>query len=98
MLGSEQPYDPVPWFWSDQYELKLQIAGLSQGHDEFVVRGDPAESKFAVFYFKSGRIVAVDAINCAPEYMTGRKLIAQRAAIPVERLADTRMSLKDLAA
>jgi 3-phenylpropionate/trans-cinnamate dioxygenase ferredoxin reductase subunit len=97
MLGEKTPYAEVPWFWSDQYDLKLQIAGLSAGHDQQVMRGDPAKRSFAVLYFKEGTLIAVDAVNAAAEYMLGRKLIAARARIPADKLADTRVSMKELA-
>lgn len=97
MLGEKIAYTEVPWFWSDQYDLKLQIAGISAGHDALVTRGDPKKRAFAVFYLKEGRIIAVDAINAAHEYMFGRKLIAARARIPADKLADTAIPMKDLA-
>lgn len=97
MLGEKIPYTEVPWFWSDQYDLKLQIAGLSADHDQQVMRGDPAKRSFAVFYLKEGALVAVEAVNAVPEYMLGRKLIAARARIPADRLADARIPLKELA-
>lgn len=96
MCGTLKAYDQVPWFWSDQYDLKLQIAGLSTGYDEVVTRGDPAANKFALFYLKDGILIAVDAVNAAPEYMMGRRLIAERAKIPPERLRDTSISMKEM--
>jgi 3-phenylpropionate/trans-cinnamate dioxygenase ferredoxin reductase subunit len=97
ILGEKTPYAEVPWFWSDQYDLKLQIAGISAGHDEMITRGDPATRSFAVFYLREGRIIAVDAVNAAHEYMFGRKLIAARARILPARLADKRIAMKELA-
>ncbi len=97
MLGELTPYHEVPWFWSDQYDLKLQIAGISAGYDEMVTRGDPAKRSFAVFYLKSGQLIGVDAVNAVPEYMFGRKLIAARAHVPAPRLADTRVPMKEIA-
>jgi 3-phenylpropionate/trans-cinnamate dioxygenase ferredoxin reductase subunit len=76
ILGTPQAYDPVPWFWSDQYDLKLQIAGLSDGHDDSVVLGEPAASRFSVDYRCEGRLVAVDAVNDARAHMLARKRIA----------------------
>lgn len=96
MLGTQETYDQVPWFWSDQYDLKLQIAGLAQGYDEVVLRGDPGTRKFAAFYLQGGRLIAVDAINAAPEYMMGRKLIGEKAVVSPERLADTSISMKEV--
>ncbi len=67
----------MPWFWSDQYDLKLQIAGLARPSDNIVLRGDPAARKFAVFHLRDGKVAAVEAVNAAPEYLVGRKLIAE---------------------
>jgi len=78
----------VPWFWSDQYDLKLQIVGLSLGHDDVVLRGDPATRSFAAFYLADGRLLAVDAVNSPKEFAAGKKLVAARARIPREILAD----------
>lgn len=96
MCGTLKEYDQVPWFWSDQYDLKLQIAGLSQGYDEVVVRGDPSARKFAAFYLKDGVLIAVDAVNSAPEFMLSKKLIADKASVAPERLADTSISIKEI--
>lgn len=96
MCGTLKAYDQVPWFWSDQYDLKLQIAGLSTGYDTVVQRGDPDAGKFALFYLKDGVLIAVDAVNAAPEYMMGRRLIGQRAVIAPERLSDTSISMKEM--
>jgi 3-phenylpropionate/trans-cinnamate dioxygenase ferredoxin reductase subunit len=87
----------VPWFWSDQYELKLQIAGLSEGYDDVVLRGDPANGSFACCYLKDGVLIAVDAINSPHEFMQSKALIAERAKIDRDKLADAEMALKDLA-
>lgn len=76
ILGTPQSYDPVPWFWSDQYDLKLQIAGLSDGHDHSGVLGDPESSRFSVDYYCQGRLVAVDAVNDARAHMLARQRIA----------------------
>jgi 3-phenylpropionate/trans-cinnamate dioxygenase ferredoxin reductase component len=77
ILGKPQLYDPVPWFWSDQYELKLQMAGLSEGYDDALTVGDVAAAHFSVEYRKGGRLIAVDAVNDGRAYMGGRKRIAQ---------------------
>ncbi|HEY2184447.1 MAG TPA: FAD-dependent oxidoreductase [Xanthobacteraceae bacterium] len=76
--GNKEPYDPVPWFWSDQYDLKLQIAGIMDGHDAAEVKGDPAAARFSVEYRRDGRLIAVDAVNDARAYMTGRRRIAEQ--------------------
>ena len=80
LLGKPQAYDPVPWFWSDQYELKLQMAGLSEGYDDAKTIGDVAAAHFAVEYRKNGRLIAVDAVNDGRAYMSGRKRIAEETA------------------
>jgi len=77
ILGKPQPYDPVPWFWSDQYELKLQMAGLSEGYDDAQTVGDVAAAHFSVEYRRHGKLIAVDAVNDGRAYMSGRKRIAQ---------------------
>ena len=79
-LGKGAPYDPVPWFWSDQYDVKFQSCGLSFGHDEAKVVGDPAARHFSVEYRKNGKLIAVDAVNDARAYMMGRKNIAAETA------------------
>jgi 3-phenylpropionate/trans-cinnamate dioxygenase ferredoxin reductase subunit len=80
ILGKGNRYDPVPWFWSDQYHVKFQSCGLSAGHDEAKVVGDPAAPHFSVEYRKNGKLIAVDAVNDARAYMMGRKLIAAETA------------------
>ena len=80
ILGQPQHYDPVPWFWSDQYEIKLQIAGLADRHDAAQVVGDPAGAKFSVEYRSGGKLVAVDAVNDGRAHMMARKRIAEELA------------------
>jgi 3-phenylpropionate/trans-cinnamate dioxygenase ferredoxin reductase subunit len=96
MMGEPKVYTEVPWFWSDQADVKLQIAGLSQGHDQAVVRGDPDDKSFATFYLKEGAVIAVDAINAVPEFMIGKRLIAANAKVPVETLTDMSISMKEI--
>ncbi|HEX4158318.1 MAG TPA: FAD-dependent oxidoreductase [Rhizomicrobium sp.] len=96
MLGRPTPYREVPWFWSDQYDLKLQIAGLARDGDELVLRGEPAARKFAVFHLREGRIAAVEAVNAAPEYIVGRRLIAEAARVAPARLADVAIPMKSI--
>lgn len=98
ILGKTRPVEDCPWFWSDQYDLKLQIAGLSHGYDDIIVRGDPAARKFAAFYVKSGRLIAVDAINSAPEFLASKKLIIAGAPVAPVDLQDTSISMKEIAA
>ncbi|MGJ3230722.1 MAG: NAD(P)/FAD-dependent oxidoreductase [Oceanicaulis sp.] len=95
ILGETTPYDPVPWFWSDQYELKLQIAGLIEGSDTLVRRGDPEEGKFALFHLRDGALIACEAVNCAPEYMAAQRMIAAGARPDPERLRDQSVAMKD---
>jgi len=97
MLGKGAPYREVPWFWSDQYDLKLQIAGLAHPGDVKIVRGNPASRKFSVFHLREGLVAAVEAVNAAPDYIAGRKLIAARARVAPERIADTNVPAKLLA-
>ncbi len=96
ICGESAPYNQVPWFWSDQYDLKLQIAGLAEGYDQMVTRGDPADRSFACFYLAQDRLLAVDAVNSPREFMLSKPLIAAHAAPPAEALADPRVSLKEL--
>ena len=93
LLGSPSPYSEVPWFWSDQYDLKLQIAGLSTGYDEVVLRGDPAARSFAAFYLRAGQLLAVDAINSPREFIAGKKLVASRARVAPHVLRDPTIDL-----
>jgi len=98
MLGLAAPALDVPWFWSDQFDLKLQTAGLWTGADETIVRGDPQTRAFAVFYLKEGRVIAVDAVNSAPEYIVGKKLVASQARVAPGELVDKSISMKDIGA
>jgi 3-phenylpropionate/trans-cinnamate dioxygenase ferredoxin reductase subunit len=75
LLGRERAFTAAPWFWSDQYDVRLQMAGLSTGHDHVVVRGAPAERKFSVLYFRGERLLAVDTVNRAPDHIAARKLL-----------------------
>lgn len=96
ICGKLEIYNAVPWFWSDQYDVKLQIVGLSQGYDEAVVRGEPSTGSFSVFYLKEGKLLAVDAINSPREYMMGRKLIAEGAHPDPAKIVNTDISVKEL--
>jgi len=78
--GKPQPYDPVPWFWSDQYDIKLQIAGLTDGYETIDTIGDPAAARFSVEYRSGGRLIAVDAVNDARAHMLSRRRIAEETA------------------
>ena len=94
IAGQPEPYAAIPWFWSNQYDLKLQTVGLSLGHDDFVVRGDPGARSFSVVYLKEGRVVALDCVNAVRDYAQGRKLILERIAPDRARLAE--VPLKEL--
>ncbi len=95
LQGGEVVHDRVPWFWSDQFDNKLLIVGLSQDYDRQVLRGDPAARSFSVCYFKGQELLAVEAVNHSKDYMEARKLIAQRALLNPERVADTGLALKE---
>lgn len=96
ICGEDSRYCQVPWFWSDQYDLKLQIAGLSQGYDQVIVRGDPGSRSFACAYLKDGRLLAVDAVNNPRDFMQSKALIASRAVIDPGLLADPGVELKSM--
>jgi 3-phenylpropionate/trans-cinnamate dioxygenase ferredoxin reductase subunit len=98
LAGRPPPAAEVPWFWSDQFDLKLQIAGLAAGHDEVVVRGDPATERFSVLYYRDGSLLAVDAVNAPADYLTVRKALATGVAIPAEYARRPDRSLKELLA
>lgn len=97
LLGNASAYDPVPWFWSDQYDIKLQIAGLAEGYDRTIVRRRPEEQrKFAVFYLRGDVLRAVEAANSPQEYALARRIIGEQRAVPVDLLADPDVPLKSL--
>ncbi|QYF86146.1 NAD(P)/FAD-dependent oxidoreductase [Brevundimonas sp. PAMC22021] len=98
IVGRPAPAPEAPWFWSDQYDLKLQIAGLPLNADRQIVRGDPGTSTFAVFHLSGARIVCVEAVNAPPEFMAGKQLIGKHAAVDPARLADPSVSMKSVAA
>ena len=96
ICGKETHYSQVPWFWSDQYDLKLQIAGLSMGYDDIVIRGNPADRSFACLYLKDGILIATDAVNSPKEFVQSKALITARTVVDREKLADTEVPLKEL--
>ena len=98
ITGDPQPYHAVPWFWSNQYDLKLQTVGLSAGHDVVIVRGDPALRSFSLIYCKDGRIVALDCVNATRDYVQGRALIGLRVPTDHADLASPAIPLKETAA
>ena len=95
LAGQRLAHDRVPWFWSDQYDLKLMIVGLNRSHDQVVLRGNPAERAFSCCYLKDGELLAVDCVNNAKDYMAARKLIAERARLDPARLSDATLPLRD---
>jgi 3-phenylpropionate/trans-cinnamate dioxygenase ferredoxin reductase component len=95
ILEKPAAYDRVPWFWSDQYDNKLLIVGLSYAHDQQLTRGDPATRSFSVCYLKGGELLAVEAVNHSKDYMAARKLIPERFRPDLDRLADPQLALKD---
>jgi 3-phenylpropionate/trans-cinnamate dioxygenase ferredoxin reductase subunit len=94
VAGLKKPYEAVPWFWSDQYETKLQIAGLHHGHDAFAIRGDPEEGRFSIFYLRDGVVIAVDSLNRPADHMLARRLVAARARLTRAEAADPGFDLK----
>ena len=96
ICGVESHYSQVPWFWSDQYDLKLQIAGLSEGYDDVVIRGNPADRSFACLYLRDGKLIATDAVNSPRDFVQSKALIAAGTKIDREKLGDTEVELKDL--
>ncbi len=94
LTGDAKPYDGQPWFWSDQGDDKLQIAGLTTGYDRVVVRGDAAQKSFSAFCYKSGRLVGIESINRAGDHMFGRRLLGINRTIEPEQAADTSFDLK----
>ncbi|MCE0765979.1 FAD-dependent oxidoreductase [Pseudonocardia kujensis] len=98
LTGTGARYDAVPWFWSKQYDLRLQTVGLSAGHDATVVRGEPAMGRFSVVYLRQGRVVALDCVNAVKDYVQGKKLVARQMRVDPALLADATVPLKELAA
>ena len=97
LAGQPAPYDAVPWFWSNQYDLRLQTVGLSVGYDEEILRGDPAARSFSVIYRRGGRIVALDCVNAPRDHVQGKALLQAPGVLDKLLLSDTRIALKDLA-
>jgi 3-phenylpropionate/trans-cinnamate dioxygenase ferredoxin reductase subunit len=95
IVGRPEPYDSVPWFWSNQYDLRLQTVGLSVGHDSTLVRGRPEERSFSILYLLEGRVIALDCVNSTRDYVQGRKLVLEGRRVAPERLADCSVPLKD---
>jgi len=96
ICGDAEPYAALPWFWSNQYDLRLQTVGLSLGHDATVLRGDPAERSFSVIYLRGGAVIALDCVNRTKDFAQGRKLVETRAVITPDALMDVSVPLKEL--
>jgi 3-phenylpropionate/trans-cinnamate dioxygenase ferredoxin reductase component len=97
ICGIHEPYDAVPWFWSNQYDLKLQTVGLSMGHDEVILRGDPQKRAFSVIYLKAGRVIALDCVNSIKDYVQGRQLVLEQTQVDRISAANAEVPLKTLA-
>ena len=97
IAGKRAPYTAVPWFWTDQFDIRLQMAGLSQGYDEAVTRGHPEGQKFSVYYFRESRLIAVDSINRPADHIVARRLLASHAPVTPQQAADDSVNLKSLA-
>jgi 3-phenylpropionate/trans-cinnamate dioxygenase ferredoxin reductase subunit len=96
ILGKEEAYDAVPWFWSNQYDLKLQTVGISTGFDQTILRGDPAARSFSVLYLKGGKLLAIDAVNMVKDYVQGRAHVVAGAVLDQAQLADSSIPLKEV--
>lgn len=94
ICGKADPYRTLPWFWSDQYDLKLQTAGLSSGHDSVVLRGDPTDRSFSLIYLRNSKVIAIDCVNAMKDYVQGRKLVEARLAVDEATLADASKPIK----
>ena len=94
ITGTPEPYNSVPWFWSNQYDLKLQTIGVSTGHDQTVLRGDPASRCFTLIYLKDGKVIALDCVNSTKDYVQGRSLVLNRSAVDPLLLADVAKPLQ----
>jgi 3-phenylpropionate/trans-cinnamate dioxygenase ferredoxin reductase component len=96
LCGKPVCYASVPWFWSDQYDLKLQMVGLSEGHDQVVLRGDPEQASFIAFYLREGVVISADAVNRPQDFMVAKRLVADRVHVMPEQLQQQDVSLKAL--
>ena len=96
IMNKKEPYNQIPWFWSDQYDLKLQIAGLCIDYDDIIVRGNSDSRSFAVFYMKNNYMIASDCINCPGEHMMSRKIISDKIIVDKNRLSDDSIPIKEV--
>jgi 3-phenylpropionate/trans-cinnamate dioxygenase ferredoxin reductase subunit len=98
LTGALTEYHAVPWFWSNQYDLRLQTVGISAGYDATVLRGDVDARSFSLIYLKSGRVIALDCVNATKDYVQGRAFVTEGLSPSAEQLANTEVPLKELAA
>ncbi|MCS6947589.1 MAG: pyridine nucleotide-disulfide oxidoreductase, partial [Steroidobacteraceae bacterium] len=98
ILGKTASYDAVPWFWSNQYDLRLQTVGLALDYDRTIVRGDPLTRSFSIVYLRGGRVIALDCVNQPRDFLQGKKLVAARTAVAPDALLDAERPLKELLA
>ena len=96
ICGDEKVYHAFPWFWSNQYDLRLQTAGISAGFDSTVIRGSIEDRSFSVVYLKDGKVIALDCVNMVKDYVQGRKLVEGGVQPDIDRLADASVPLKEL--
>ena len=96
LLGQERPFTATPWFWSDQYDRKLQMAGLSGGAEQWAVRGDMAGASFSVYHFRADKLIAVDSVNAAKDHLQARKLLDAGISPTPEQAADLGFDLGSL--
>ena len=96
IMGEFIPYNQIPWFWSDQYDLKFQIAGLNTDYDEYIVRGKPENNSFSVFYFKDGNMISSDCVNSAPDHMMSRRFIFNKTEVDLEKLQNKEIPIKEV--
>lgn len=96
IVGRPVPYSATPWFWSNQFDLKLQTVGLSVGHDEVILRGDPGSRSFSAIYLKAGTVIALDCVNATRDYVQGRRLVEDAIQPDRARLSDGTIGLKEL--
>jgi 3-phenylpropionate/trans-cinnamate dioxygenase ferredoxin reductase subunit len=97
ICGKPTPYGAVPWFWSDQFDLKLQMVGLSEGYEELVIRGDMEKESFCAFYLRKGVLISADAVNRPAEFMLAKRMVTERASVTGAQLKDESITLKSLA-
>ncbi len=96
IVGQDCEYDAVPWFWSNQYDLKLQTVGLSTGHDEYIVRGDPKDRSFSIVYLLDDQVIALDCVNATKDYVQGRKAVVERLKLDPDEIANVEIPLKEV--